>query len=296
MCYAHLSDVRCTGDAGKDMKAFRDSVWFTRGWTLQELLAPKNVVFFDHTWKEIGAKFNLIGDLLLATGISPYALLTPGWKDCCIAQRMSWASKRKTTRLEDMAYCLMGLFDVNMPLLYGEGDKAFVRLQMEIIKKSDDESIFAWHLPEKLCGASKHKTSGMLALSPEPFADVGDLNIQPDDVTLNLSSFRNPEELAALLRRQKNSHAMTNKGLEFYTPLQVVSFYGRDILAVVLRCWKKGNPVVISLERDFSFSDNSWHRLHGEYIPFTAFPKHENDESLEYFKVYIKQPGFTDNG
>ena len=89
---------------------------------------------------------------------------------------------------------------------------------------------------------------------------------------------------------------MTNKGLEFYTTLQVVSFYRRDILAVVLRCWKKGNPVVIFLERDFSFFDDSWHRLHGEYIPFTALPKHENDESLEYFKVYIKQPGFTDNG
>ena len=205
VCYAHLSDVRCTGDAGKDMKAFRDSVWFTRGWTLQELLAPVNVVFFDHTWKEIGTKFSLKDDLRLATGISPHAFLTPGWRNCCIAHRMSWASKRKTTRLEDMAYCLMGLFDVNMPLLYGEGDKAFVRLQMEIIKKSDDESIFTWHLPEKQSGISKQKASGMLALSPEPFADLGDLTIQSDIVTLNLSSSGSPEELAALLKEAEES-------------------------------------------------------------------------------------------
>jgi hypothetical protein len=59
-----------------------------------------------------------------------------------VAEKMSWASKRKTTRLEDTAYCLMGLFDVNMPLLYGEGRKAFYRLQLEIIKNSPDESIF----------------------------------------------------------------------------------------------------------------------------------------------------------
>lgn len=61
-----------------------------------------------------------------------------------VAQKMSWASRRTTTRLEDMAYSLMGIFDVNMPLLYGEGQKAFIRLQHEIVRVSDDESIFAW--------------------------------------------------------------------------------------------------------------------------------------------------------
>jgi hypothetical protein len=57
---------------------------------------------------------------------------------------MSWAARRQTTRVEDSAYCLLGLFEVNMPLLYGEGQKAFLRLQQEIIKQSDDQSIFAW--------------------------------------------------------------------------------------------------------------------------------------------------------
>lgn len=64
-----------------------------------------------------------------------------------IANRMSWMAKRHTTRSEDMAYSMLGIFDVNMPLLYGEGKKAFVRLQEEIMKDSDDHSLFAWQPP-----------------------------------------------------------------------------------------------------------------------------------------------------
>jgi len=64
--------------------------------------------------------------------------------DCSVAQRFSWAAKRKTTRIEDIAYSLIGLFNVNMPLLYGEGEKAFVRLQEEILRESSDQTIFAW--------------------------------------------------------------------------------------------------------------------------------------------------------
>jgi hypothetical protein len=61
---------------------------------------------------------------------------------------MSWLSSRKTSRIEDMAHCMLGIFDVNMPLLYGTGMKAFLRLQLEIIKKNDDESIFAWRMQQ----------------------------------------------------------------------------------------------------------------------------------------------------
>ncbi|KAL8990621.1 MAG: hypothetical protein Q9177_000771 [Variospora cf. flavescens] len=76
---------------------------------------------------------------------------------------MSWASKRQTSRTEDMAYCLLGLFDVNMPLLYGEGHKAFMRLQHEIIKQSSDDSIFAWSSPVMM-------PSPMFAPCPSLFA------------------------------------------------------------------------------------------------------------------------------
>jgi hypothetical protein len=70
---------------------------------------------------------------VLEENFTPY-----GW---CVSEKMSWAAKRQTTRVEDMAYCLLGLFEINMPLLYGEGPNAFMRLQEEIIRKVTDESI-----------------------------------------------------------------------------------------------------------------------------------------------------------
>ncbi|PIG80750.1 hypothetical protein AARAC_006518 [Aspergillus arachidicola] len=85
--------------------------------------------------------------------------------DCSVAKRMSWASARVTTRIEDTAYCLMGIFNVNMPLLYGEGRKAFIRLQEEIMKDSDDQSIFAWDASD----FEGFNTTGLLALTPAFF-------------------------------------------------------------------------------------------------------------------------------
>src|SRR5450755_1681993 len=81
------------------------------------------------------------------TGIQGEVLLGGSVENFSVAQRMSWAAKRYTTRLEDLAYCLMGLFNVNMPMLYGEGERAFIRLQEEIMKVSDDDSLFAWKSP-----------------------------------------------------------------------------------------------------------------------------------------------------
>jgi hypothetical protein len=88
---------------------------------------------------------------------------------------MSWAAGRNTTRLEDEAYCLMGLFDVNMPLLYGEGRKAFLRLQQEILKQSDDPSIFAWSYPSEM--HSHTQISGLFAPSPEYFKDASRIEL-----------------------------------------------------------------------------------------------------------------------
>ena len=138
VCYAYLGDVR---DGDKLHHALRKSNWFTRGWTLQELLAPSTVVFFDQNWNHIGTKGSLEEVISKITGIDDFI----NFETACVAQKMSWASQRETTRVEDMAYCLLGLFNVNMPPLYGEGEKAFMRLQMEILKTSDDESIFAWY-------------------------------------------------------------------------------------------------------------------------------------------------------
>src|SRR5436305_4871678 len=85
---------------------------------------------------------------------------------------MSWASKRQTTRVEDMAYCLMGLFGVNMPMLYGEGERAFGRLQEEIMKTSDDHTLFAWTEPKD---KRRRFTRGLLADSPAEFIRSGDI-------------------------------------------------------------------------------------------------------------------------
>ena len=116
------------------------------GQTLQELIAPTNVQFLNRDWQNIGDKTTLAPTLHNITGI-PEDILIHGLDGNrpCVAQIMSWAANRKTTRVEDRAYSLMGLLDVNMPMLYGEGKKAFHRLQLEIIRASNDQNIFAWY-------------------------------------------------------------------------------------------------------------------------------------------------------
>lgn len=153
VCYALLSDVdihasdfggsRLSGDNqvpffDKVTQAVQSSRWFTRGWTLQELLAPSNVQFYSQDWTFLGAKNDTKGFQSLisdTTGIPTAVLdMSHSLDNLGIAERMQWASGRETTRLEDLAYCLMGIFNINMPLLYGEGTKAFIRLQEEILK------------------------------------------------------------------------------------------------------------------------------------------------------------------
>ena len=163
-CYVYLADVCIGDDLEYTMaeKAFGQSRWFTRGWTLQELLAPKNLFFYDQNWRKLGSKSSLMVEISSATGILINHI--HDINDASIAQKMSWASNRQTSRKEDMAYSLMGIFDVNMPLLYGEGKKAFTRLQHEIVKISNDDSIFAWRDVDFV-------ESGLFAQSPKAFAE-----------------------------------------------------------------------------------------------------------------------------
>lgn len=131
----------------RQMTAFRQSAWFRRGWTLQELLAPPLVRLYNDKWEDLGSKHSefLVADIVEASGISKEALAGQPLASFSVAQRMSWAAYRQTTRIEDRAYSLMGIFNVNMVPLYGEGSKAFIRLQREILQNCDDHSIFAWH-------------------------------------------------------------------------------------------------------------------------------------------------------
>ncbi|KAK4235402.1 vegetative incompatibility protein HET-E-1 [Achaetomium macrosporum] len=168
ICYAYLSDVHVLEDPAGEMPAFSASRWFTRGWTLQELLAPAELVFLASDWTEIGTKTSLARTVSRITRIDEKVLMEGNWAGYSVAQKMSWAAGRETTRPEDEAYCLMGLFDVNMPLLYGEGRKAFLRLQQEILRVSDDQSIFAWWYHNK-GEPTALQTSGLMASSPNLF-------------------------------------------------------------------------------------------------------------------------------
>ncbi|KPM36721.1 hypothetical protein AK830_g9848 [Neonectria ditissima] len=141
VCYAHLADL----DGAESMKSCR---WFSRGWTLQELIAPKSMAFYDRSWTCVGSKTSLIYKLSAITGIDVDILSHDApLSSTCIAKRLSWAAKRETTRVEDMAYCLLGICNINMPMLYGEGNKAFRRLQEEIVRSTYDLSLLAWTPP-----------------------------------------------------------------------------------------------------------------------------------------------------
>lgn len=163
-CYVYLSDV--TGTDVSARESLVSSNWFKRGWTLQELLASNNIFFFNRAWEIFGTKTELMSQICEATQIQRKALNGDAEiKNFSVAQRMSWAANRTTTRPEDRAYSLLGLFYVNMPLLYGEGEeRAFLRLQEEIIKYSSDQTIFAW---SGVDGDGR----GLLAGSPDLFAN-----------------------------------------------------------------------------------------------------------------------------
>jgi hypothetical protein len=141
-CYVYLSDVSTNGHDLVDsslwswQSAFRESRWFTRGWTLQELIAPLSVEFFCSNGNRLGDKKSLERQLHEITGIAVPALQGTTLSVFSVNERMSWAKNRQTKRKEDKAYSLLGIFDIYMPLMYGKGAKnAFGRLQEELGKR-----------------------------------------------------------------------------------------------------------------------------------------------------------------
>ncbi|EWY83087.1 hypothetical protein FOYG_15160 [Fusarium oxysporum NRRL 32931] len=182
VCYVYLSDVSISASPSSTRhrgplssrpwtESFQNSQWFTRGWTLQELLAPRDLVFFDKDWNRCGNRAELQDAIEAATGIDAASLTNASLKDGTylrsirLGRLFSWTAGRQTTRCEDRAYSLLGLFNVNMPLLYGEKDRAFYRLQEEIIKESEDASLLAWAYTEADDGFAPNG----LAKSPSQF-------------------------------------------------------------------------------------------------------------------------------
>jgi hypothetical protein len=195
ICYVYLSDFVDSEVEPAFFNEFAKCRWFTRGWTLQELLAPSAVKFFNMKWTFIGSRSDLSIALSKTTRIGEEII--EGHlpiSSASVACRMSWAATRTTTRIEDMAYSLLGIFEINMPLLYGEGHRAFLRLQEEIIKESQDQSIFAWQPLDK----TKNYYGGVLAKHPRFFRESG--NIVPH-------------------RAQGDPFSMTNKGIRIQLPI-----------------------------------------------------------------------------
>jgi acyl carrier protein len=249
-CYVYLSDVP---NCAEIHQMFGKSRWFTRGWTLQELLAPRYLLFFAQDWEAIGYKASAVKGAANQTACDhdseattlPFLDLTNdiskiteipidflvGRKaigQACLAQRMYWAARRETTRSEDCAYSLMGLFDINMPILYGEGlEKAFSRLQREIIHRSPDQSIFAWYDPH----ASSHR---LLADSPACFRNSGAVTQMGRSQSLALDTSSN-----------WSCFVMTNLGLQITLPLSTTQSerplrYG-DNAKAALHCVEEGS-------------------------------------------------------
>jgi hypothetical protein len=197
-CYAYLADVEVEGAFMEGHRAlhsntFPHSKWFKRAWTLQELLAPSNypsgaaldkifsrsakldpgMKFYSRDWQLLGNKANMGTRISKITGIPIEYLEGQSLETASISMRMSWAADRQATRSEDIAYSLLGIFDVNMPLLYGEGKvKAFRRLQEEIMKISEDETLFAW---ESSQFGTNQTTGDVLAAGPNDFREARDL-------------------------------------------------------------------------------------------------------------------------
>lgn len=285
VCYAYMADVEsprvCQGSplghdpsgwTFKERFMFLNSRWFTRGWTLQELLAPSALEFYDKGWSILGTRTSLKNEIVMATGIAHEYI--DDCRSASVAAKMSWASKRKITRLEDMAYCLMGLFDVNMPLLYGEGRKAFLRLQYEIVKEVDDESIFAWR---------EHglEMSGLFARSPRAFQDSGNIV---------------PVEFPRFQRR--DTYTMTNRGLcidlvSYFSHTAHMGIKARDqgMETLPLHCaWRDNTKAAIGvvlkrISHDTFARVSAWPRMleQEDYIDNQAL-------DLEPRKVYIRAP------
>lgn len=144
VCYVYLFDC-VWGEQPDITQQLRQCRWFTRGWTLQELIAPQCLEFYTKEWRKIATKTEICPLISEITGIDENVLRGASLDHVSVARRMSWASRRETSRAEDTAYSLLGIFEVNIPMIYGEGRlKAFRRLQEAIMNTTHDQSLFAW--------------------------------------------------------------------------------------------------------------------------------------------------------
>ncbi|CZR68685.1 uncharacterized protein PAC_18584 [Phialocephala subalpina] len=264
-CYAYLSDVETISDLPL-------SRWFTRGWTLQELIAPRTITFFNKEWVQIGTRDDgndTLMNIISATTRIPPVALTPNFElsDFSVAQIMSWASTRQTTREEDSAYCLLGLFGVHMPMIYGEGEKAFLRLQLEILKVSHDHTLFSWIRPRVNEWSS---STGPFAMAPSEFYECGNIE--------RWSSGPGDE----------SDYAMTNRGLCITLPVlpspDAKYLNPNREFCALLECQEDDHQIGIYLIRLFSGQF-----VRDRHFELARFTKRTPDE-VTLQRIYIRDP------
>jgi hypothetical protein len=254
VCYAFLEDV--PEKTSEDFRTkFAESRWFTRGWTLQELLAPVNIEFFgiDHTgaWTLLGDRVALQVQISEITSIEvDYLSGLKDVHDASIAKRMSWAADRETKREEDIAYCLLGLFSINMPMLYGEGPQAFLRLQEEIIRRSDDQSIFAWKWRFNGEAEDDRDTQSTIMkrlvhhtwIAGHSKQSATAIGVEHGLLADSPSAFRESHAVVPcrIIRKRQTPYQMSNRGLSINLPL--IHLSETNVFVALLECRREDCP------------------------------------------------------
>ncbi|KAH7928294.1 HET-domain-containing protein [Leucogyrophana mollusca] len=221
VCYAYLADVPSDEDPAAKNSGFRNSRYFKRGWTLQEVIAPEMVELFAEDWVKIGTKASEMSVIAEVTGVDRRVLSKSlSLEEVSVAKKMSWASERETTRVEDRAYSLMGIFGVHMPLIYGEGGHTFIGPRHEIIRTSNDQSIFAWGLKDRTYhGFLLARKECLLALSPSAFRNSAKVDrIMPGDFLGLFASSLSKDT------SYKPQFSMTNSGIQITLPTKTTDY------------------------------------------------------------------------
>lgn len=279
-CYVYLHDT--IGDSWKNR---RESTavpkWFSRGWTLQELVAPKVIHFYDRRWNHISDKAQLAATLSIMTRI-PRRILENGFVPGCasVAQIMCWAADRMTTREEDRAYSLLGLLGVHMPMLYGEGKNAFRRLQLEIIRTSNDQSIFAWGYRRE-----SGWSSSVLADDPSCFRDCDRVTpLNPELFIKGLRKYNKQDEMSGdeiskFTEERLRTFTVTNDGIQIWLPTATLGRFSTLTLACC-ESHKLYSMITIHLVH----RDSSCYRIFG--IPSSRSWKLELKQHLLPYKYW----------
>ena len=282
VCYTYLHDVDGSSfPTWEDDKKYPKSngwpEWFSRGWTLQEMIAPRNVQFFNRNWTYIGDKQTLARTLTEITRVPEHILKEglPGNRPC-VAQIMSWATYRTTSRVEDRAYSLMGLLDVNMPMLYGEGRKAFHRLQLEIIRTSNDQSIFAWG--HNVCDMPINvRTGSVLADDPNCFSECTGMELLDHDEFIDYLKRVIPQaELPLIDHDCSGVFPITNRGIHIWMLLRPYHD-SESVFKAYLPCRNFGKPATI----DLALKNSNFYRYSWSFHPLL-------ENFLQFRQVYLR--------